>query len=54
LGREDTLGSLTPGKYADLAILDRDFFNCPLDDIPKIEAVATMVGGRWRYGDPMK
>jgi predicted amidohydrolase YtcJ len=54
LGREDTLGSLTPGKYADLAILDRDFFNCPIDDIPKIEAVATMVGGRWRYGDPMK
>jgi predicted amidohydrolase YtcJ len=54
LGREDTLGSLTPGKYADLAILDRDFFDCPLDDIPKIEAVATMVGGRWRYGDPMK
>jgi predicted amidohydrolase YtcJ len=52
LGRDDTLGSLTPGKYADLAILDRDFFDCPLDDIPKITAQATMVGGRWRYRDP--
>lgn len=53
LGRDDSLGSLTPGKYADLAVLDRDFFDCPLGDIPKIEALATMVCGRWRYGDPV-
>lgn len=53
LGRDDSLGSLAPGKYADLAILDRDYFDCPLDDIPNITARATMVGGRWRFGDPM-
>ena len=52
LGRDDTLGSLTPGKYADLAILDRDYFDCPLDDVPNITAHATMVGGQWRHGDP--
>ncbi len=52
LGRADSLGSPSPGKYADLAILDRDYFDCPLDDIPSITAQATMVGGRWRYGNP--
>jgi len=52
LGRADSLGSLSPGKYADLAILDRDYFSCPLDDIPKIKALATMVGGGWRHGGP--
>lgn len=49
LGRADTLGSLTPGKRADLAILDRDYFNCLLDEIPEIRAVATMVDGTWRH-----
>ncbi len=53
LGRQDTLGSLSPGKYADLAILDRDYFRCPLDEIPQIKASATMVGGVWRHGNPM-
>jgi predicted amidohydrolase YtcJ len=52
LDRSDKLGSLSPGKYADLAVLDRDFFACALDDIPNIAALATMVGGRWRHGDP--
>jgi predicted amidohydrolase YtcJ len=52
LGRANSLGSLTPGKYADLVVLDRDYFDCPLDDIPKIRAEATMVGGDWRHGDP--
>lgn len=54
LGREDSIGSLAPGKYADLAILDRDYFDCSLDDIPNITARSTMVGGRWCYGDPKR
>jgi predicted amidohydrolase YtcJ len=53
LGRAESLGSLAPGKYADLAVLDRDYFECPLDDVAKITAQATMVGGHWRHGDPM-
>jgi hypothetical protein len=49
LGRADTLGSLEPGKRADLAVLDRDYFGCLLDEIPEIQSVATMVDGAWRH-----
>jgi YD repeat-containing protein len=51
LGRADRLGSLRAGKQADLAVLDRDYFSCPLHEIPQIRAVATMVDGVWRHGD---
>ena len=51
LGRADCLGSLERGKIADLAVLDRDYFSCPLDEIPSIRSAATMVGGAWRYVD---
>jgi predicted amidohydrolase YtcJ len=39
-------GHLWPGAHADLAVLDRDFFAVPEDDIPDISADLTMVGGR--------
>ena len=43
---EERLGSLEPGKLADLAILDRDFLGCPEDDLRKIRVDLTMVGGK--------
>lgn len=52
LGRADRLGALAPGMCADLAVLDRDYFDCPLDDIPAIRSVATMVDGVWRHRAP--
>lgn len=39
-------GSLEPGKLADLAVLDRDYFACPEEEIAQIQVVLTMVGGR--------
>jgi hypothetical protein len=43
IGRQDEIGSLEPGKYADLVILDRD----PLDDIRNTLAIAqVMKNGR--------
>ncbi len=46
-GREEALkGSLEPGKHADIAILDRDFFDCPADDIRAIRVNATILGGQ--------
>ncbi|MBM3374027.1 MAG: amidohydrolase family protein, partial [Betaproteobacteria bacterium] len=46
LFQEHNLGSLAPGKYADLLVLDRDYFSVPADQIRDIKPVMTMVGGR--------
>ena len=43
---EKDIGTLEPGKVADLAVLSQDLFNIPLDDLPKTESVLTVVGGR--------
>ena len=44
--REDLVGTLGPGKYADFIVLDRDFLTVPEADIPKIEVMMTVVGGK--------
>lgn len=44
--QESNLGSLQPGKYADLVVLDRDYLTVPADEIKDIRALLTMVGGR--------
>jgi imidazolonepropionase-like amidohydrolase len=41
LGREGDLGSVTPGKYADLLILDAD----PLADIGNLRRIRTVIRG---------
>jgi len=46
---EDTIGTLEPGKFADFAILDRDFFTIPVAEIPEIEVVLTGLGGQIIY-----
>ena len=50
-GLEDRLGSLSPGKLADLIVLDRDIFVCDPMAIGKTQVVATMIGGRFVYGE---
>jgi predicted amidohydrolase YtcJ len=49
--QENNLGSIQPGKLADLVVLDRDYLTVPTDQIAQIQAVMTMVGGRVVYGD---
>jgi hypothetical protein len=46
LRMEDKIGSIEPGKLADLAVLDRDYFTVPDAEIKKIRAVLTVVDGR--------
>ncbi len=46
LFKEDDLGTLEAGKFADLVVLDRDYMTIPEDDIVNVEPVLTMVGGR--------
>ena len=43
---EDDLGSIEAGNHADLAVLDRDYFTVPEDELTRIRSVLTLVGGR--------
>lgn len=47
--QESNLGSIQPGKLADLVALDRDYLTIPADEIKNIRPVLTMVGGRVVY-----
>jgi predicted amidohydrolase YtcJ len=49
LFQEGDLGSLAPGKYADLLVLDRDYLTVPESEIKDIRPVITMVGGKIVY-----
>jgi predicted amidohydrolase YtcJ len=46
LRMEDKIGSIEPGKLADLAVLDRDYFAVPDADLKKIRSVLTIVDGK--------
>ncbi|HEX3486165.1 MAG TPA: amidohydrolase [Micropepsaceae bacterium] len=46
LFQEDNLGSIQPGRLADLVVLDRDYLTVPADQIKDIQPVLTMVGGK--------
>jgi predicted amidohydrolase YtcJ len=49
-GREEHLkGSLEPGKLADVAVLDRNFFRIPPDEIRDVRVDMTIVGGSVRF-----
>jgi hypothetical protein len=47
--QENNLGSIQPGKQADLVVLDRDYLSIPPDQIRNIKPLMTMVGGRIVY-----
>ncbi|HEY8486663.1 MAG TPA: amidohydrolase [Limnochordales bacterium] len=46
---EDRRGSLEVGKWADLAVLDRDVLTVPVEQVKDIESMLTVVGGRVVY-----
>ncbi|MEW2267920.1 amidohydrolase [Streptomyces sp. NPDC047853] len=48
-GEGDVKGVLRPGCYGDLTVLSDDFFTVPEQDIPHIESLLTVVGGRIVY-----
>ncbi|MEW6030628.1 MAG: amidohydrolase family protein [Chloroflexota bacterium] len=47
--QEDVIGSLRPGKYADLVILSANPLTTPVGQIPNIQVMMTMVGGDVKY-----
>jgi predicted amidohydrolase YtcJ len=49
---EHRRGKLVPGFLADLVVLDRDPVAIPPEELPEVQVVATMVGGRWTHNPP--
>jgi hypothetical protein len=46
---EDRTGSITPGKYADLVLLDQDLLRIPAERIKHTRVDVTILGGRVVY-----
>ena len=49
---DHALGSIEPGKLADLIVLDRDVMQAPLEDWPDTRVLMTMLGGRIVFEEP--
>lgn len=47
--QESLMGSISPGKYADFTVLDRDIMQVPDDEILGTNVLATYMGGRNVY-----
>ncbi|MBN1178420.1 MAG: amidohydrolase [Anaerolineae bacterium] len=48
-GMEQAIGSLSAGKWADLAVLDRDIFTCDPAAIAETQVLGTMIAGEWVF-----
>jgi len=52
---EDIKGTLSPGKLADMIILDKDIMKIPENEILNIKVMATIIGGKlYNIGDRLK
>lgn len=49
LGRETELGTLEPGKLADIAVLDGNLFTAPMESVRNIKVCLTLVNGKVVY-----
>lgn len=48
-GLDMIMGSIAPGKLADLTVLERDIFTIPADEILSVDVAGTIVDGRFMY-----
>ena len=49
LFRENDLGSIQPGRFADMVVIDKDYLTVPAEQIKDIKSVLTIAGGRVVY-----
>ena len=49
IGEKKRLGSIEPGKYADLVVIDKDYMTIPEDQIGTIKPVMTLLEGKIVY-----
>lgn len=50
MNTESEMGRIAPGNLADFALLDRDYFTIPEDEIKSIASVLTVMDGRVVFG----
>ena len=48
-GQEAYLGTLEPGKFADMVVIDRDIFTIPEEEIMDIQVEKTYLAGKEVY-----
>ena len=48
-GQADQQGSITPGKLADLTIINRDIFTIPSDELSTMAVEGTVINGRFTH-----
>jgi predicted amidohydrolase YtcJ len=46
MNQEDSIGSIAPGKQADLVLVDRDVLTVPAEELKDTKVLWTMVGGK--------
>jgi hypothetical protein len=46
------VGSIEPGKWADLVVIDKDYLEMDEDQIAQINPLLTIVGGKITYSEP--
>ncbi len=49
--KDDKIGSIEPGKWADLIILNGDYMGVEIEDLDTLRPIMTMVGGEVVYED---
>ena len=54
--QDDRVGSIEPGKAADLAVWDRDLYAIPADDLKNLRCEMTLLAGRvvFRAGNAVR
>ncbi len=52
LWKENALGSIEPGKFADIVILSGDYMSTPIEDLDELTSVMTFIGGKISHEMP--
>ncbi len=52
LWKEHALGSLEPGKIADIVILNGNYLETPVEDLDTLTSIMTFSGGKIGYESP--
>jgi predicted amidohydrolase YtcJ len=47
----DDIGTLAPGKHADMILVDRDPLTCAIENIGETVVQATLLGGHLVHGN---